>query len=211
MTVKSMLSWVSTANCIELVGYFYLCPLLSNTFRQKRLDKISGSVVIIFTAVTQPNRENKNAAGENPPRQAEDVTRNTQPPPARGASSSVSGQRLLRSQRLGAGEIRDATTGPSGQAGGFPHGQGVWFLPPVVLPSRICLRARRFARITSPEAWSEERSQAHSGSDGVRREQRTVAPSLSFAQLAELVQHHFHVKVHPRSIERQLLREKKLQ
>ena len=42
-------------------------------------------------------------------------------------------------------------------------------------------------------------------------EQRTVAPSLSFAQLAERVQHHFHVKVHPRSIERQLLREKKLQ
>ena len=41
-------------------------------------------------------------------------------------------------------------------------------------------------------------------------EQRTVDPSLSFAQLAELVQHHFHVKVHPRSIERQLLREKKL-
>ena len=41
-------------------------------------------------------------------------------------------------------------------------------------------------------------------------EQRTVEPSLSFAQLAERVQHHFHVKVHPRSIERQLLREKKL-
>jgi transposase len=41
-------------------------------------------------------------------------------------------------------------------------------------------------------------------------EQRTVEPSLSFAQLAELVQQNFHVKVHPRSIERQLLREKKL-
>ena len=41
-------------------------------------------------------------------------------------------------------------------------------------------------------------------------EQQTLEPSLSFAQLAELVQHNFHVKVHPRSIERQLLREKKL-
>ena len=40
--------------------------------------------------------------------------------------------------------------------------------------------------------------------------QRTAESSLSFAQLAELVQHNFHVKVHPRSIERQLLREKKL-
>jgi len=41
-------------------------------------------------------------------------------------------------------------------------------------------------------------------------EQQTLEPSLSLAQLAELVQHNFHVKVHPRSIERQLLREKKL-
>lgn len=41
-------------------------------------------------------------------------------------------------------------------------------------------------------------------------EQQAVEPSLSFAQLAELVRHNFHVKVHPRSIERQLLREKKL-
>lgn len=41
-------------------------------------------------------------------------------------------------------------------------------------------------------------------------EQRTKEPSLSFAQLAERVQHNFHLKVHPRSIERQLLREKKL-
>ena len=41
-------------------------------------------------------------------------------------------------------------------------------------------------------------------------EQQTLEPSASFAQLAEQVQDNFHVKVHPRSIERQLLREKKL-
>jgi hypothetical protein len=34
-------------------------------------------------------------------------------------------------------------------------------------------------------------------------------PSLSFAQLAELAKKEFDVQVHPRSIERQLLREKK--
>jgi hypothetical protein len=34
-------------------------------------------------------------------------------------------------------------------------------------------------------------------------------PSLSFAQLAELAKQEFHIQVHPRSIERQLLREKK--
>ena len=39
-------------------------------------------------------------------------------------------------------------------------------------------------------------------------EQQALQSSLSFAQLAEQVQHNFHVKVHPRSIERQLQREK---
>ena len=176
MTVKLILSEVLAANRTGLVAFHSICVLLSITFRQKRLDKIPTYVVIIFTAVTQPNRENENAAGEKQLRQAEGVTatRNTQPPPAGCAPSAFPEQRILRSQRLAAGEIRDATTGPCGQAGGFPNGQGVWILPPVVLPSGICLRARWFARITSPEAWSEKRSQAHSGSDEVRG--RTASP-----------------------------------
>jgi transposase len=40
-------------------------------------------------------------------------------------------------------------------------------------------------------------------------EQRTAQPSLSFAQLAEAVKQKFNLRVHARSIERQLLREKK--
>jgi transposase len=40
-------------------------------------------------------------------------------------------------------------------------------------------------------------------------EQRTAEPSLSSAQLAEAVKQKFNLRVHPRSIERQLLREKK--
>ncbi len=38
---------------------------------------------------------------------------------------------------------------------------------------------------------------------------RMTEPLLSFNQLADLVKKHFGVQVHPRSIERQLLREKK--
>ena len=176
MTVKLMLSGVLAANRTGLVAFHSLCVLLSITFRQKRLDKIPAYVVIIFTAATQSNRQNENAAGEKQLRQAEGVTatRNTQPPPAGCAPSFVPEQRILRSQRFAAGEIRDATTGPCGQAGGFPNGQGVWFLPPVVLPSGICFRARWFVGITSSEAWSEKRSQAHSGSDEVRG--RTASP-----------------------------------
>ena len=176
MNVKLILSGVLAANCIGSVVCYNAGALLSITFRQKRLDKLPAYVVIIFTAATQPNRENENAAGEKQLRQAEGVraTRNTEPPPAGGAPSFVPEQRILRSQRLAAGEIRDATTGPCGQAGGFPNGQGVWILTPFVLPSGIYLRARWFARITSPEAWSEKRSQAHSGSDEVRG--RTASP-----------------------------------
>ena len=40
-------------------------------------------------------------------------------------------------------------------------------------------------------------------------EQRAARPDLSFAQLAELVKQKFALQVHPRSIERQLYREKK--
>jgi transposase len=40
-------------------------------------------------------------------------------------------------------------------------------------------------------------------------EQQAAQPSLSFAQLAEAVKQNFNLQVHPRSIERQLLREKK--
>ncbi len=170
MTVKLIMSGVLAVNRTGLVAFHSVCVLLSITFRQKRLDKIPAYVVIIFTAAKQPSRENENATGEKQLRQAQGVraTRNTEPPPAGGAPSFVPEQRILRSQRLAAGEIRDATTGPCGQAGGFPNGQRVWFLPPVVLPSGICLRARWLVRITSPQAWSEKRSQAHSGSDEVR-------------------------------------------
>jgi Helix-turn-helix domain len=41
-------------------------------------------------------------------------------------------------------------------------------------------------------------------------DQRSADPSLSFARLSELVRQNFNLLVHPRSIERQILREKKL-
>ena len=40
-------------------------------------------------------------------------------------------------------------------------------------------------------------------------ERRAAQPELSFTQLAELVKQKFDLQIHPRSIERQLLREKK--
>ena len=54
----------------------------------------------------------------------------------------------------------------------------------------------------------EGRPQTYAGSNGVPRGKAKAEPSLSFAQLAELAKQEFDVQVHPRSIERQLLREK---
>jgi len=113
---------------------------------------------------------------------------------------SVPGQRLLRSQRLAAGEIRDATTVQVDKRAVSERPRSL-VSPAIVLPSGITFE-QAVCPDTSPEAWSEKRSQAHSGSDGVCGEQKTLEPSLSFAQLAELVQHSSHMKVHPRSIER---------
>jgi hypothetical protein len=70
MTVKLMLSGVLAANRPGLVAIHGIYLLLSMTFQKKGLDRILESVVIIFTSVTQPNREKENAAGEKQLRQA---------------------------------------------------------------------------------------------------------------------------------------------
>jgi hypothetical protein len=84
----------------------------------------------------------------------------------------------------------------------------------LVSPARRFTRANHFEQVACPDI-SQKRGprNGHKLTSEVMKfvaEQQTLEPSLSFAQLAELVQHNFHVKVHPRSIERQLLREKKL-
>ena len=91
MNVKLMLSGVLAVSCTGLIAFCGICWLLSITLQQERLDKIPSLVGITFTAITQPDRENENAAGEKQFRQAEGVTatRNTQPPPAGGAPSSI--------------------------------------------------------------------------------------------------------------------------
>lgn len=139
------------------------------------------------------------------------ATGDPEPAPRRCDPSAVSGQRVLRCPRLGPGEIRDAAPGPCGQADDFPSGQGVWFLAAVVLPSRIQFRTKWLVWIASWEARSRS---GHKLTPEVMQfvvEQRSAEPSLSFAQLAEAVKRKFNLRVHPRSIERQLLREKKRQ
>lgn len=171
MTVKQMLSEVAAVDDYGNSDKCVYILIFSRFSQQKTLDKIFVFVIIIFTVSQRLKRdEDESAASEKQPRQAENPTamRNLQPASARRDPSIVSGQRVLRCPRLGPGEVRDAATGPCGQAAGFPNGQGIWFLTANVLPSRIHFRAKRLVRIASREAWSEKRSQAHSGSDEIR-------------------------------------------
>jgi len=182
MTVKQILPEVAVANDHRNYNKSAYLSILSRYSQQKTLDKIFEVVIIIFTVCQKLKRdEDESATSEKQPRQAENPTamRNLQPASARCDPSIVSEQRVLRCPRLGPGEVRDAATGPCGQAAGFPNGQGIWFLTAIVLPSRIHFRAKRLVRIASREAWSEKRSQAHSGSNEIR------SPTAGRAAVAE--------------------------
>jgi len=170
MTVKQMLSEATAVNDYGNSTKCEYMPIFSSVSRRKTLDKTPVCVIIMFTAFRQLKRGEEESAASEKQRQAENLTaiRNLQPTPARCDPSTVSGQRVLRCPRLGPGEVRDAATGPCGQAVRLTNGQGVWFLTAVVLPSRIHFRAKRLVRIASREAWSEKRPQAHSGSDEIR-------------------------------------------
>jgi hypothetical protein len=177
-----MLPEVAVANDHRNYNKSAYLSILSRYSQQKTLDKIFEVVIIIFTVCQKLKRdEDESATSEKQPRQAENPTamRNLQPASARCDPSIVSEQRVLRCPRLGPGEVRDAATGPCGQAAGFPNGQGIWFLTAIVLPSRIHFRAKRLVRIASREAWSEKRSQAHSGSNEIR------SPTAGRAAVAE--------------------------
>jgi len=100
-------------------------------------------------------------------------------------------------QRLAAGEyemLRQAHA----EKRAFLDGQGIWFFPPVVFTKRIvAFEARWFARITSQKRGPRNGHKLTPEVMKFRHEQQTLEPSLSLAQLAEQVQHNFHVKVHP--------------
>src|SRR6266702_4389225 len=66
-------------------------------------------------------------------------------------ASAVSGRRVLRSSRSAAGQVRDAARGARGQAADQRGGQGVRFLPPVVLSGSGGLRTGRTGRSDSAE------------------------------------------------------------
>ena len=123
--------------------------------------------------------------------------------------SSVSNRRFLRSRRLRAGQVRDASPRQSGQAVGEPISFGIRLLAPHL--------STRRKKIFNGTVW---RGYCPASEDPVKatNSHQTFWTSLSnFARairpfdpdLAAAVQKRFAITAHPRSIERALGRQEK--
>src|SRR5438552_2862904 len=64
------------------------------------------------------------------------------PAPRGGDRSALSRQRVLRSERLGAGQVRDAAKRPAGGTFGGGGGSGFWSVPPGLLRHSRVVPAR---------------------------------------------------------------------
>ena len=182
----------------------------AHTYQQISLDNSRQVSIIVFTVVSDFGLGTEYAADVQGHRQTKRVTakRHTQSSAPGCATSSVPRQRFLRPGRYDSGQVRDAPTGPCRPSVSFPGGRRVWAFPAVVLPGQRGLRAGGRVRADATETRSQKRSQTHAGSDGIRSHKANIGSVAQFPSLAGLVKTDFKVQVHPRSIERQLLREK---
>jgi hypothetical protein len=82
------------------------------------------------------------------------------PAPASGDRSIVPRQRLLRSERSGAGEIRDAPQCPGRGASGGGCSRDLWPVPSCVLRHPGTIQGWRLAGSVAAQAWTEATAQA---------------------------------------------------
>ena len=167
--------------------------------------------IIIRLTISPPDVSGRNDA----PAQARDrqtvrftARRYAQSSPSGCAPFFVSWRRLFRSGRSGSGQVRNASAGPCRQPADFSS------------CARICSPSSFYqANASFAEAGLVGLSPLKRGPKGGHKltpavmefivAKQKAESALSFAQLAELAQQEFDIQVHPRSIARQLLREKK--
>ena len=89
-----------------------------------------------------------------------DRARRRPPPPRDRDRSLVPRQPLLRSERSGSGEVRDAAQCPGRKASGGGGCRDLWVVPPGVLRHSRAVPARRFAGPVAAQAWTEAAAQA---------------------------------------------------
>ena len=92
--------------------------------------------------------------------------RHAQPPAATGAGRLVPDRRVLRRQRPGAGEVRDASTRAARRRHQGRGCQPVRLVAAHLLPSRGRVRARWRGGLATPAARAEVGPQAHARSNG---------------------------------------------
>jgi hypothetical protein len=133
--------------------------LSSGLFAQKELDSDSIIDIIVFTGGYGRFAQNQ-----------------THIPPATGRFEFATGgraarklpkQRVLRSGRLAAGQVRDAAAGRGRQATGQPGGQNVWLLSTVVLSGTSRFSGVWSGRSVATQTGAAIRTQAGAGTDAV--------------------------------------------
>ena len=131
-------------------------------------------------------------------------TRGLKSTPRAGPSSTVSRRSLLRPRRSRSGQVRDAAPGSTRGAAHHRGVRRVRLLAPLVLPSASAVRARRAGRAVAQAPRASRREIVD-----FAVQQRLDERSLSWSELAERIERRFAITVHPRSIERCVVRAKK--
>src|SRR5215471_14813985 len=88
--------------------------------------------------------------------------------PESSAGRELPRQRVLRSGRLGAGQVRDAATGGCRQATGQSGSKDVWLFAPVILSGTDSLSRSWPCRAVAAETRASIRAQAHTRAHAVR-------------------------------------------
>ena len=164
----------------------------------------------MFTSprVTVPELDDATAQARDRKTDGSTAERHAESSPSGCAPSFVPRQPLFRSGRYRSGQVRNASTGPCRPPAHLSSCTRFWVFSPLFLSGQFQFFQGRAGGIgaikTRPQGWP----QANAGSDGLYRRAQAES-SLTVAQLAELIKERFDIQVHPRSIERQLLRERK--
>jgi hypothetical protein len=165
MTVKRILSSTSAEPSPDMDAICTIIACSERTKLQKGLDNRDDIDVIKFTCSWGYDSFSR------PPAKAPDASSPRDPQPSAGDRhrSPVSRQRVLRSPRSVAGQIRDAASGPGREKFCQRFCTCLWVLSSVVLPGPIRVSAGGSLRPLSPQTRPPKRTQTHRRSDGLHR------------------------------------------
>ena len=187
--------------------YREIITCMSRIYRHDPLDRPLLLCIIIFTY----SHRLEHGGTENRDRQASrfTATRHAQSSLSGCAPSTVPGQRFLRPRRYGSGQVRDAPSGPCRQPADFPDGFAFGFSRPSFYQANATFEQAGLAGLVPLKRGPRSGHKLTPEVMAFLATKLNSEPSLKFHQLAALLKEEFDIQIHLRSIERQLLREKK--